>query len=156
MNWPDVPDNFSASEKSLRDYTDVVLRRVWTVIAVFFVAVLIAAIYAWTRTPHYTSTATVELEERGSKNNDKEGVIGRPDYDQFKGYLATQIEILKSRGLAEALVGRMDLVKHPEFASRDWFSTLLLRFGLNDEHDGKPVSPRRARNALSCPKSSPE
>ena len=145
MNRPDVPDNSTASEKGLRDYTEVVLRRIWTVIAVFCVAILIAAIYAWTRTPHYTSTATVELEERSAGSKDKEGLIGRPDYDQFKGYLATQLEILKSRGLVEALVDRMNLAEHPEFASKDWFSTLLSRFGLDNERQGKPVSPGEAK-----------
>ena len=68
----------------------------------------------------------MELEERSSRNKDKDSVIGVPEYDQFKGYLATQLEILKSRGLAEALVDRMNLVGHPEFASQDWFSTCLL------------------------------
>ena len=55
-----------------------------------------------TRTPLYTSVATVELEEKG-KVKDKDSVYSQPAYDQFKGYLATQLEVLKSRSLSEAL-----------------------------------------------------
>ncbi len=69
-------------------------------------------------------------------------VGGQPEYDQFKGYLATQLEVLKSRSLAEALVTRMNLVEHPEFASANWFSTLWSWF-TGDEDGGRSEDARK-------------
>ena len=66
-----------STEKSLRDYINVILRRVWVVVAVFISVVLITVIYAWTRTPLYTSVATVELEEKSAKIKDRDSVYGR-------------------------------------------------------------------------------
>ena len=145
MNGSPFSDNLISSEKNLRDYVDVVLRRAWVVIVVFILAVLIATIYAWTRTPFYRSIATVELEEKSSKVKDKDSVYGSPEYDQFKGYSATQIEILKSASLADALVVRMNLVANPEFASHDWFSPYLQLLGINDENGAKSISSEDAR-----------
>lgn len=69
--------------------------------------------------------STLELEEKSSRIKDKDSVYGQPEYDQFKGYLATQLEILKSVSLAEALVARMNLLDRPEFISEQGTLTAL-------------------------------
>lgn len=120
MNNPGLADHISDSEKTLQDYLDVILRRIWIVAIIFVLILVITTIYAFTVTPLYTSTASVELEEKSSKFKDKDSVYGTPEYDQFKGYLSTQIEILKSRSMAESLVTRMNLLESPEFASKGW------------------------------------
>ncbi len=145
MNGSHFTDNLISSEKNLRDYVDVVLRRAWVVVVVFMLVVVIAAVYAWTRTPFYRSIATVELEEKSSKVKDKDSVYGSAEYDQFKGYSATQIEILKSASLADALVVRMNLVEHPEFASHDWLAPYLQLLGVDEENGAKSISSEDTR-----------
>jgi polysaccharide biosynthesis transport protein len=142
MNGPDFGDNLTSSEKTLQDYVEVILRRGWVLTIVFAIVVAITVVYAFTRTPLYTSVTSVELEEKSSKAKDKDSVYGQAEYDQFKGYLATQLEILKSESLAEALVKRMDLVKSPEFASPNWFPTVFSWF-IGDE-DAKTASAEEA------------
>jgi polysaccharide biosynthesis transport protein len=139
-------DNLTGSEKTLRDYVDVLLRRGWVVVTVFVIVVLISVAYTFTRTPLYTAVASVELEEKSSKAKDKDSLYSQPEYDQFKGYLATQLEILKSRSLAEALVSRMNLAEHQEFASKNWFSTLWSR-ATADEDGGKATTSSDARKS---------
>ena len=57
-------DNLTGSEKTLRDYVDVLLRRGWVVVTVFVIVVLISVAYTFTRTPLYTAVASVELERK--------------------------------------------------------------------------------------------
>lgn len=118
MSSREGPNSPFDSERTLRDYIDVVLRRSWVVTAILGITVIITVCFIYTRTRLYTSVATVELEEKSTKNKDKESIYGNPEYDQFKGYLSTQVEILKSRNLAEELVSRLNLIDDPEFASQ--------------------------------------
>lgn len=119
MNPSETRGQAIGSEMSLRDYCDVVLTRIWIVAATFVIAVTITVIYVFSSTPVFTSVSTVKIQEKSAKAADKDNVYGSPQYDQFKGYVSTQIEILKSRALAEGLVDRMNLAEHPEFTRRD-------------------------------------
>jgi len=77
--------------------------------AVFCAAVGLAVAYAQTRTPHFVSTATIQIERLypGSASiNDLFGMFG-----QFDLYYQTQLEALRSRGLAEAYLVRMKALK---------------------------------------------
>jgi polysaccharide biosynthesis transport protein len=123
MHSSEIEEHAFGSETSLYDYCDLVLRRIWVVVATFGIAVTITLIYVFSCTPLFTSVATVKIQEKGAKAGDKDNVYGSPQYDQFKGYLSTHVEILKSRTLAEGLVDRMKLTEHPEFTSRN--SSLL-------------------------------
>lgn len=151
MNNPGLGEHLANSEKTLQDYIDIILRRIWIVAAIFVVAMLITVVYVFTRTPLYTSVATIELEEKGSKTRDKDSVYGAAEYDQFKGYLSTQVEILKSRSLAEGLVDRMNLTNDPEFSSKGWSLIGTLSSWMSDEKEvGDPALKETARkNAVA-------
>jgi polysaccharide biosynthesis transport protein len=146
MNNLGPAERLSDSEKTLQDYIDVILRRIWVVAAILAIVVVITVVYVFTRTPLYTSVATIELEEKSSKSRDKDSVYGTPEYDQFKGYLSTQVEILKSRSLAEELVARMNLLDDPEFSSKGWslLGTVLSWFS-GDSAEGDQAWQQTAR-----------
>ncbi|HTY23042.1 MAG TPA: Wzz/FepE/Etk N-terminal domain-containing protein, partial [Desulfomonilaceae bacterium] len=127
----DPDDKLIGSEGNLQDYVDVVLRRGRVVAVVFITIVSVVATYTWTCTPFYTAEARLVLEEKSPTTKDKDRMYGQPEYDQYKGYLATQIEMLKSPTLAEALVGRMNLTEHPEFTSQGWLTRFLTWFSIN-------------------------
>jgi capsular exopolysaccharide synthesis family protein len=80
------------------------------------VAVTVTLIYVIHCAPLYTSVATVKVQDKSPKSDDKDSLYGTPQYDQFKGYLSTQIEVLKSRSMAEGLIERLDMSAHPELA----------------------------------------
>ncbi|MGB6065990.1 MAG: polysaccharide biosynthesis tyrosine autokinase [Desulfomonilaceae bacterium] len=107
---------FGESGETLRDYIAVVLRRKLIVLSVFVVIFSLVVGYTATCTRYFTSVAVLEFEEKKPKQ--QESVLAKPEYDQYKGYLATQLEILKSRTMAETLVTRMNLLESPEFAAK--------------------------------------
>jgi len=115
------------SEKTLRDYLDILIRRIWIVGTVLIAATIISLIYAVTCTPLYPSTSTIEFDEKKPKSDDRFATGAGAEYDLFRNYLATQMEILKSRALAEALVQKMNLLEYPEFTPKapGWVDRLV-------------------------------
>ena len=147
VQHPSSDDRDGDSGKTLRDYIEVIVRRRWAVFIAFVVIFLIAVAYTFAVTPLFSSVATIEFEEKKPKQEDR--VYGNPEYDQYKGYLATQLELLKSRTLAEGLVTRLKLAESPEFATTGgwtgkWFLALASRLNPNivPEEEETPAAAR--------------
>jgi succinoglycan biosynthesis transport protein ExoP len=104
---------------SFRHYVELLVRRRRIVVASLLACLVVSIIYAWGATPLYRSVAALEFEEKKAKFDDR--LYGSPEYDQYKPYLATQMEVLKSRSLAEALVAKMNLSVPPP----GWISYLI-------------------------------
>jgi len=90
-----------------RDLWHVVVKRKWTILAVFLIVVVATAIGTLMQTPLYRAEITLKIDSEASKIIPfKDGVqfdTGDPDYFQ------TQLELLKSRSLAERVVAQMNL-----------------------------------------------
>ena len=89
-----------------------------TGIILFVIAVgVIASLYAYSLRPVYRGTATVLLDPARKKS-----VTNEEMYDAFMGtprdYYLTQIEIMKSRDLADRLVRVLNLARHPDYDPR--------------------------------------
>jgi capsular exopolysaccharide synthesis family protein len=92
------------------------LRRKKIVLATLLSCLAISVAYVFLCTPLFRSVSTLEFEEKKSKST--ESLYGSPEYDQYKAYLATQLEVLKSRTLAEAVVKKLNLpVPEPSWTS---------------------------------------
>lgn len=108
----------------------VVRRRMWSML---FVAVLIfsaVALYTLQQTPLYTATARLLIESRESRVVDFEAVLsGLPPNSAA---IDTEVEVLRSRSLAQAVVTRTELTTIPEFNSAlsdpGWVTTLSRQF----------------------------
>lgn len=107
-------DPLNDSMQSIRDYIEIALRHRWIILAVFVCTLLAFMIYAVSRTPIFTSKATIELEQQLS-DRPKESVYDNRVYSDYMSYFLTQKEILTSRHLAESVAERMDLEKRAEF-----------------------------------------
>ncbi|KEO52747.1 polysaccharide biosynthesis tyrosine autokinase [Thioclava pacifica] len=98
--------------------TLTMLGRGWRVILVTLIlALAAAALYlAMLATPSYVARATVILETHRSEVVDFNGVVDglRGDADE----LNSEVEVLRSRGLLNRVVGTLDLVQDPEFNTR--------------------------------------
>ncbi|MBU2289295.1 MAG: GumC family protein, partial [Gammaproteobacteria bacterium] len=77
-----------------------------------FVAVLVFTLQA---TPLYTATASVMIDTRTSQVVDSQAVLSGLSADA--GVVDTEVEILKSRQLAERVVEALNLEEDPEFNS---------------------------------------
>lgn len=99
---------------NLREYWAIIVKRKWTVIS-FFLIVLIAVVTAtFLMTPVYRASLTLQIERTVAKIVEFKNV--RPDESsQDKDFYQTQYELLKSRTLAERVMGQLGLMEHPLF-----------------------------------------
>ncbi|SDH19672.1 capsular exopolysaccharide family [Vibrio xiamenensis] len=92
------------------------VKRNWLKISLFTLLVtIVTALFVFSLTPKYTATATLLIEPQVKSAVSFEDVVGI-DTTQ-KGYFATQIEIMKSRQVAQRVIDRLHLEQNPEFNS---------------------------------------
>lgn len=89
----------------------------WWIALFAAVAILVGGYYAYfVAVPQYTARSTVALENRQEQVVDFQNVLSGLAGDQAS--INTEVEVLKSRALAEKLVRRLDLTTDPEFNTR--------------------------------------
>ncbi len=91
----------------------VLRRRMWTLISSGVLVFLTVALVTLQLTPRYTAVAQVAIEVRQSQIMDFEAVMSGLPPDSAA--VDTEVEILRSRQLASAVVDRLGLVNYPEF-----------------------------------------
>ncbi|MBZ0096383.1 MAG: polysaccharide biosynthesis tyrosine autokinase [Sulfuricella sp.] len=102
---------------NLREYWAIIVKRKWTVIS-FFLIVLIAVVTAtFLQTPVYRASLTLQIERTVAKIVEFKNV-GPDESSQDKDFYQTQYELLKSRTLAERVIGQMGLMEHPLFSGK--------------------------------------
>lgn len=110
----DFLDNGDEAEAlDLKGYWRVIQRRKWGVLGLAVFVSLLVTVIVFMMTPIYSSTVTVLVEQNKSKLASMDAVYGGSGSDQV--YYQTQIEMLKSRALMEAVVDRLKLTSHPLF-----------------------------------------
>ncbi|WP_428338187.1 GumC family protein, partial [Paenirhodobacter sp.] len=117
MNAPQVRDRHSASDDDAIDLTQLLLtlRAGWKIVAAAVgVAVLLGVVYAYLlATPIYTAKSVVVLDTRKAQVVDLQGMMS--GLTGASDELNTEVEVMRSRGLAEKVVDEMDLLADPEF-----------------------------------------
>jgi len=108
------PQFFQEEAIDFRDYLAVILRRKWTILAIFMIIVVTVGIYTFRLKPLYQASATVEVNTAQPQMTPFGNQWQTRIYDQGR-YLKTQADILKSRTLAMRVVEVLDLENHPEF-----------------------------------------
>jgi len=108
-------------EIHLRDHWRVVWQRRWTVAAVFVLVISIVGLYTVLVPKVYEATASIEVQpqaRRVSPTQDVSG-IGAAGYGWFaeEKYQNTQVEIVKSRSVAEKAFQTLGLKDDPRFAA---------------------------------------
>jgi capsular exopolysaccharide synthesis family protein len=94
------------SQVSITDYLRILYRGRW-IIAASFIVVLIATVYiTFTTAPQYESTTTIMIESTGAMERK---ILDINYFGNQNTLIANQIEILKSRTLAERVVKRLNL-----------------------------------------------
>ena len=135
----------SDEEVHFRDLWRVVVKRKWSIVAFFLIVVVATAIGTLMQTPVYRAEITLKIESEASKIIPfRDGLIDTGDPDYFQ----TQIELLKSRAIAERVVEQMNLV--PAVAPtapppRPWWEQLFRKEDIKDV----PPSSEEASKAAS-------
>lgn len=100
----------------LRQLWRVLRRRLAVFIAVALGIFALAVLVTMQMTPQYTATASVIIDARRSQVIDIEAVLTGVGSDAAA--LDTEVELIRSRSLAQAVVESLDLVSDPEFNGR--------------------------------------
>ena len=128
-------------EIDLRKLWRIVSKYRWTIIAVFLISVVTTGIVSLLTQPMYRAAALIEVQPDRSivkfQNLDQQTLTDRE-------YLTTQMNILSSESVSNAVIDGMDLPKDPEFNGE--FAERGLRIGLGAVKDG-------IRSALEAVKS---
>jgi len=108
--------NEAGSGLDLLHYYRLILRNLWKIILFSVVVGLLSALYALSLNPVYYSETTMLIEDQ------QPNVVSFQDVYQVdsrgRQYVGTQLEILRSRSLAERVVDRMGLTTHPLYDPR--------------------------------------
>jgi len=114
-------------EIDLMDYWRVIVRRKWVVITFAGAIILFTGIFSFLATPQYKSTATLLMEEETSRILSINEAFG--DQAQVVRDLRsynTQLQLLKSKSLAERVARKLNLLSRPEFGAGRKSKTSLL------------------------------
>jgi len=111
------PDEPEETEIHLKDYLRVVIKRRWTVLAVFVAVVTTVAIVTFRQRPVYQGVAQLLIEKENPNILSIKEVM---ELDASNAdYYQTQFRILQSRSLAQQVIEKLGLAKSPEFAPAD-------------------------------------
>jgi polysaccharide biosynthesis transport protein len=103
-----APSDVAALFKFLRRYRLGIL-------IVTVAAALLGVLVALSMPPVYYSTVTLLIEPRGQRVVQQVAEVYDPTQGQFNDYFATQLELLRSRSLAERVVDKLKLDESDEF-----------------------------------------
>lgn len=105
----------------LRDYWRVAWRGKWTVLAVAVVVATLVGVATFMQTPIFRATASVEIQPRAKSLNPNADFaqlgVSSWSWAAEERYLNTQMEIIRSRAIAEQTQKKLGLQDSPQFAS---------------------------------------
>jgi len=100
----------------LRQLWRIFRRRLPVFLAVALAVFVLTVVITMQMTPQYTATASVIIDQRRSQVIDIESVLTGVGSDAQA--LDTEVQLIQSRSLAQAVVTELDLAADPEFNSR--------------------------------------
>lgn len=138
------------AQVSITDYLRILYRGRW-IIASSFIIVLIAAIYiTFTTAPQYEATTTIMIESSGAMERK---ILDINYFGNQNTLIANQIEILKSRTLAERVVRRLNLSEVRDslqlFKPDDQGQFLSLRQMIEHLQNGMKIEQKRDTDIIT-------
>ena len=108
-----VDDDWETGEAiDVRHYWNIINRRKWSIIGLASAVGLLTMLVVFGMTPIYRASTTLLIESQTANVVSIKEVYGLDTGS--KEYLATQIEIMRGRSIAEAVVDGLGLIKQPE------------------------------------------
>jgi capsular exopolysaccharide synthesis family protein len=100
-------------EIDLFDFWRVALKRKWIIFSTVLIVLVLAGLYTFTTAPKYKATATVLIEDPTTTMLNIEELFNY-GFNFMGTYFNTQLEILKTKSLAERVSKSMNLADRPE------------------------------------------
>jgi len=100
-------------EIDLFDFWRVALKRKWIIFSTLLIILVLAGLYTFTTSPKYKATATILIEDPTTTMLNLEELFNY-GFNFMGTYFNTQLEILKTKSLAERVAKSMNLVDRPE------------------------------------------
>ncbi|NLI80085.1 MAG: polysaccharide biosynthesis tyrosine autokinase [Deltaproteobacteria bacterium] len=100
---------------TLSDFLEIILRRKWLIIGVFFLFIVPAAVINFMIKPVFQATGSIEINPQSPKVTKFENIISNPIGMKTDEYYLTQLELLQSPALARRVIDRLDLDKKDGF-----------------------------------------
>ena len=97
----------------LREYLDVIIRRRWPIIAIFFTVCCLMAAYIFLTPKQYTASTLLLIEQSSSRPLSLQEALGVDSV--ATDFYQTQYRILESKTISELVIKRLGLEKLPEF-----------------------------------------
>jgi len=111
---------------AIQKYLRIFLKRKWLILGLAFFFVSMGALSAFMKTPLYTSTARIQIDQQAAKV--VEGGSTTPSEQGGAEFQRTQLELLKSRAMAERVVSALQLAEDGDFLKpRDVSLTRAIR-----------------------------
>src|SRR5947207_10943751 len=142
----------TGEEIDWRYYWSIINRRKWSIIGLALGVGLLTTLVVFAMTPIYRASATLLIESQAPNVVSIQEVYGLDTRSQ--DYLATQIEIMGGRPIAEAVVDGLGLIEQPEFTPQqqralidlDWPS--WLPFGMQQR--ASPSQPNERERVVDA------
>jgi capsular exopolysaccharide synthesis family protein len=99
---------------NLFDYWRILVKRRWTVVATLAMVLVIAMVNTLLTTPIYRATTIIQVTPMSPRNMQVGGATANLEYDYQNDFQQTQIELLKSRSIAQRAVSQMGLLDSGE------------------------------------------
>lgn len=124
---------------NLREISAIVYRSRWWVAGIVGASIILAIAYALLTTRLYDSAVSIEVRQEAEKvlgtEADREGAASKGDTDRF---LQTQLDIIRSRGVATAVAQSLGLFRGDDFFTR-------MKVDVPEAAAGSRVSPEQIR-----------
>ena len=133
------PYDDKEEELDLWAVVGVLFRRKWMILAIILLGACAGALYAFTSTPLYQATATIEIQRQQTRIMESAEV--EPVVVADAEFMATQYALLKSRGLAERVVEQLDLANNPLYADPEERREDRLRLATEELGENLKVAP---------------
>lgn len=108
LNPGNMPPEFPSSPGTLADAIAFVRRRLTTIFLTFVAALAVAVVYLIAVAPTFTADAELIIDSKAAP----------VDSASVSTIVESQIAIIKSEGIARAVIGKLDLAEDPEFAGQ--------------------------------------
>ena len=110
-----APTNEIDDSLHLRDLLRIIFKRMWWFLSVTSIILVVSTLYTLMETPQYRASTTIQIEKQAQRVVDYRDASGATElYDDGK-FFQTQIELLRSKALAERVMEalRLDLDRKP-------------------------------------------
>lgn len=100
---------------TVSDFLEILLRRKWLIVGIFFLFVIPTVIISFMIKPLYQATGSIEINPNTPKVTKFDNMLLDNPMLRQGGYFETQMELLKSPSLARRVMDKLDLTNQPGF-----------------------------------------